>query len=130
MASVYVLCLLHMLCLLLHLAYYLYYYNSVIYVIYVYVISMYTRRIFEAIDSEDNTLTTLTTTSASLETSKITVEKEVSIHEVITSNPRIDFNNVSFQYRTRNVPVFENMSLSIPAKTITAIAGRSGAGIL
>ena len=97
---------------------------------------MYTHRIFEAIDSEDNThTTTLTTTTspttASLKTSKITVEKEVvSIHEVITNNPRIDFINVSFQYRTRNVPVFTDMSLSIPAKAITAIAGRSGAGML
>ena len=95
---------------------------------------MYIHRIFEAIDSEDSTLTTSTTlptASSTLETSKITVEKEVvSIHEVITNNPCIDFISVSFQYRTRNVPVFEDMSLSIPAKAITAIAGRSGAGIL
>ncbi|ODV84133.1 hypothetical protein CANARDRAFT_29304 [[Candida] arabinofermentans NRRL YB-2248] len=41
---------------------------------------------------------------------------------------RILFENVSFQYPSREQPVLKNVSISIPANTLTFIVGKSGSG--
>jgi ABC-type multidrug transport system fused ATPase/permease subunit len=75
-----------------------------------------------------------------IEASKSDVKTESALKAVSTENiislvenssidiPAIEFINVSFRYKSRSVPIFNGLSLSIKSKMITAIAGRSGSG--
>ena len=62
----------------------------------------------------------------------IDVQGDESAERVVSTMPRpmksIELRNVSFRYAERDVPVFENLCLTIPYGAYAAIVGESGAG--
>ncbi|MDQ6611545.1 MAG: ATP-binding cassette domain-containing protein, partial [Gemmatimonadota bacterium] len=62
----------------------------------------------------------------------IDIRDDESAERVVSSMPRptksIEFRDVGFRYAERDVPVFENLCLTIPYGAYAAIVGESGAG--
>ena len=60
----------------------------------------------------------------------IDTEKETDTgdHVVERAKGELEFRNVSFQYEQSHQPVLENISLSFPAGSVTALVGHSGSG--
>jgi len=59
------------------------------------------------------------------------LSNQVYIHEArhaLVSPPKIEFKNVYFKYQDGNSKTITNVSLTIPAKKVTAFAGVSGSG--
>ena len=55
-------------------------------------------------------------------------QQEGSQTQDIPENSAIELKNVSFRYKGSDIPVLENLNLTIPAHKITAIVGTSGSG--
>lgn len=56
------------------------------------------------------------------------VEKDTGTHKVDKVTGRIDVQNVTFRYPTKDEPVLKNLSLEIKAGESIALVGRSGSG--
>ena len=55
-------------------------------------------------------------------------ESDKGIHVVERVRGEIEFQNVSFQYDSSHRPVLDDISLSFPAGSVTALVGQSGSG--
>lgn len=60
----------------------------------------------------------------------IDTEKETDTGDYVVERAKgeLEFRNVSFQYENSHQPVLENISLSFPAGSVTALVGHSGSG--
>lgn len=55
-------------------------------------------------------------------------ENDNGTHKVARVHGEIEFQNVSFQYDNSHQPALENISLRLPAGSVTALVGHSGSG--
>lgn len=55
-------------------------------------------------------------------------EKDQGTRTVKRARGELEFDNVSFQYANSDKPILENISLRLPAGSVTALVGHSGSG--
>ena len=67
-------------------------------------------------------------TQSLLQECNLLAELQVDTPKIVPINEGITLHNVSLRYAGRNSPALDEVSISIPAQTTTAIIGHSGAG--